>query len=64
MEKALLFQHKTIDAIATSAMSLTRTVLVKLSILKVASVRISVVVVVIVLSIIMMDSMPYLLVTA
>ena len=64
MEKALLSQHKTIDAIATSAMSLTRMVLVKLNTLKVTSARISVVVVEIALSIIMTDFMPSLLVTA
>ena len=64
MEKALLSQHKTIDAIATSAMSLTRMVLVKLNILKASNVRTNAEVVVIVLSIIMMDFMPSLLVTA
>ena len=64
MEKALPSQHKTIDAIATSAMSLTRMVLVKLNILKASNVRTNAEVVVIVLSIIMMDFMPSLLVTA
>jgi hypothetical protein len=64
VEKALPSQHKTIDAIATSAMSLTRMVLVKLNILKASNVRTNAEVVVIVLSIIMMDFMPSLLVTA
>jgi hypothetical protein len=63
-EKALPSQHKTIDAIATSAMSLTRMVLVKLNILKVTSARMNVVVAEIALSIIMTDFILSLLVTA